>query len=112
MIHVFLDDYRACPEGFVLARNVEECLLLLRECEVDILSLDFELGPDENGQDVTSAIVREQLYPRRIYLHTSSLWGKRVMYEQLYANKPEGTQLFNEPMPLELLDQIAGEGEQ
>lgn len=45
MIHLFLDDYRRCPQGFTLARNAEECLLMLKECEVGILSLDFDLGP-------------------------------------------------------------------
>lgn len=71
-MHVFLDDYRSCPKGFVLATNAEECLLLLRDGEVDILSLDYELGPDSmNGGEVGASIVQEGLYPREIYLHTS-----------------------------------------
>lgn len=108
MIHLYLDDWRACPKGFALARNAEECLLMLRECEVDILSLDFELGHGEmNGGDVTAAMVAEKLYPKRIYLHTSSPWGRRKMYEMLYENMPSHVEVYNGPMPQELLDQIA-----
>ncbi|CAH1190835.1 MULTISPECIES: cyclic-phosphate processing receiver domain-containing protein [Paenibacillus] len=107
-MHVFLDDYRACPKGFVLAKNAEECLMLLRECEVDILSLDYELGPDSpNGGDVAAAIVREGLYPREIYLHTSSMFGKRQMYEILYSNKPAEVIMHNGPMTGEVMLRIA-----
>ena len=44
MIHVYLDDLRPCPQGFTLAKDVKECISLLQECEVDILSLDHDLG--------------------------------------------------------------------
>ena len=108
MIHLYLDDWRACPPGFALARNGEECLLMLRECEVDILSLDYELGHDQmNGGDVAAAMVAERLYPREIYLHTSSPWGRRRMYEILYHNMPPEVKVHNGPMPEEVLQQAA-----
>ncbi|WP_339830859.1 cyclic-phosphate processing receiver domain-containing protein [Paenibacillus sp. FSL R7-0272] len=111
-MHVFLDDYRSCPKGFVLATNAEECLLLLRDGEVDILSLDYELGPDSmNGGEVAAAIVREGLYPREIYLHTSSMYGKRQMYEMLYSNKPESVIIHNGPMTGEVMLRVAAEAE-
>ncbi|MFI2855765.1 cyclic-phosphate processing receiver domain-containing protein [Paenibacillus sp. JSM ZJ436] len=104
MIHVYLDDWRACPPGFALARNGEECLMLLRECKVGILSLDYELGPDVmNGGDVAAAIVREQLYPEEIFLHTSSPSGRTRMYEMLYQHKPPGVKVHHGPMPADYL---------
>ncbi|MBG9736233.1 cyclic-phosphate processing receiver domain-containing protein [Paenibacillus alvei] len=108
MIHVFLDDYRRCPEGFVLARNAEECLLLLEQEQVGILSLDHDLGADEKtGTDLVREIVLRGLYPQTaIYLHTSSVLGRKRMFEMLYANKPEHVQLSNGPMPDSLLTQI------
>ncbi|MEK3735404.1 MULTISPECIES: cyclic-phosphate processing receiver domain-containing protein [Paenibacillus] len=108
MIHLYLDDWRACPKGFALARNGEECLMMLRECEVDILSLDYELGYGQmNGGDVVAAIVAERLQAKEIYLHTSSPSGRRKMYEMLYAHMPEGVKVHNGPMPEEVLHQVA-----
>lgn len=108
MIHVYMDDFRRCPQGFTLARTVDECMELLRLTEVDILSLDYDMGPDEKtGTDMAAAMVREGLYPREIYLHSSSISGKRSMYEILYPSKPEHVLLHNCPIPFERLDDIA-----
>lgn len=108
MIHVYMDDFRRCPQGFTLARTVEECLELLRLTEVDILSLDYDMGPDEpTGTEMAAAMVREGLFPREIYLHTSSITGKKSMYEILYQGLPEQVQLHNGPIPFERLEEIA-----
>lgn len=108
MINIFMDDCRKLPQGFTLARTTEECLLLLRECEVNILSLDYDMGPDDySGDEVARRIVLEGLFPRKIYLHTSSNWGRRVMYELLYAAIPDGTALYNGPASDEVLAGIA-----
>lgn len=108
MIHVYMDDFRRCPQGFTLARTIDECLELLRLTEVDILSLDYDMGPGEpTGTDMAAAIVREKLYPREIYLHTSSIYGKKSMYEILYPHLPEHVRLHNGPVPFERLDEIA-----
>jgi len=110
MIHVYLDDYRRCPEGFVLARNAEECLLLLEHEQVGILSLDHDLGEDERtGTELVREMVVRGLYPQTaIYLHTSSMIGRKRMFEMLYANKPEHVELSNGPMPESLLMRIRG----
>ncbi|ANS74636.1 cell division protein FtsJ [Paenibacillus yonginensis] len=108
MIHLYMDDLRRCPTGFVLARTGQECLQLLREMEVDILSLDYDMGPEEmTGAEVVAAMVNEGLYANEIYLHTSSLYGRNSMYEMLYANKPEHVILHSCPVPFERLDEIA-----
>jgi hypothetical protein len=107
VIHLFLDDLRPCPKGFVLARNAEECILLLQECDVDILSLDHNLGwGSPTGYDVAKWIVREQKYPRQIYLHTSNPVGRQNMFQLLYHYKPEGVRVHNGPMPSEVLRRI------
>ncbi|AEI41500.1 cyclic-phosphate processing receiver domain-containing protein [Paenibacillus mucilaginosus] len=108
MIHVYMDDWRACPPGFVLARSGEECLLLLKECEVDILSLDFDLGWGQpSGLDLVHAMIRDSLFPRRIFLHSSSPAGRQSMYQALYASKPESVELSAGPVPPELLQAAA-----
>lgn len=107
MIHVYLDDYRRPPAGFTLARSADECILLLAEAEVDILSLDFELGWDQpTGLNVAKYIVDSGRYPRRIYLHTSSTAGRMQMYAMLAANVPDGVELYGGPMPDALLESL------
>ena len=108
MIHVYLDDYRHCPKGFVLARNAEECKLLIDDEEIDVLSLDYDLGwGNPTGYEVVRHIVEHGVYPRRIYLHTSSVLGRNQMYELLSAQLPRTTELHGGPMPQSVLDEIA-----
>lgn len=108
MIHVYLDDWRRCPDRFVLARNMEECLLLLKEERIGILSLDHDLGPDEpTGTDLVLEMVRRGLYPQEeIYLHTSCPEGRQRMYQQLYQHKPDSVKLHNGPMGWDTLERI------
>lgn len=112
MINVYMDDCRKRPDGFTLARTTEECLMLLRECEVDILSLDYDMEPEDySGGEVAKRMVLEGLFPREIYLHTSSLRGRREMYEILYPAVPGGTRLHNGQLHPDKLQLIAsGDG--
>jgi hypothetical protein len=108
MIHVYLDDYRHCPTGFMLASNAEECILHLKESEVDVLSLDYDLGwGNKTGIDVAVWIVQNQKYPREIFLHSSSAPARLRMYDLFYQAKPAHVSLQNAPVPQERLDQIA-----
>jgi hypothetical protein len=92
----------------VAARNAEECILLLKDCEVGILSLDFDLGWDQpTGLHVAGYIASSQCYPKEIYLHTSSWKGKEEMFQLLYQTKPERVKLVNGPMPYYTLQQAA-----
>ncbi|MHA6484022.1 cyclic-phosphate processing receiver domain-containing protein [Paenibacillus sp. strain BS8-2] len=109
MIHVYLDDYRRCPDGFVLARNAEECKLLIDSGPIDVLSLDYDLGWGQpTGDEVVNHIISSGRFPKRIYLHTSSAAGRTMMYHALSTSLPADSQLFGGPMPQQLLDQIAG----
>jgi hypothetical protein len=108
MINVYLDDLRPCPQGFVLAKTAEECCILLEECEIHILSLDHDLGLGvPTGYDVTKFMVERRLFPREIYLHTSSTVGRMNMYQLLYRYKPEHVHLLNYPMPFSVLERAS-----
>lgn len=98
-INVYLDDRRAKPDGFVLARHAEECLILMRECRVGILSLDYDLGPEEpTGEDVAAALVKEGLYPEdAVYLHTSDPDGREKMRRLLEERKPAELAVYPYP---------------
>ncbi|WP_246361973.1 cyclic-phosphate processing receiver domain-containing protein [Paenibacillus alba] len=109
MIHVYLDDLRPCPSGFTLAKDVNECVLLLEEFEVDILSLDHDLGwtSAQTGMDVVLWLLQKRKFPKTIYIHTSSRAACIAMYQMLYTAKPEGTSVYPNRIPDELLIQVA-----
>lgn len=110
MIHVFMDDARRKPKGFAVARTAEECLALLEQEEVGILSLDHDMGWDQpDGLDVAKEMVHRSLFPKDVYLHSSSIVARSQMFQLLYAHCPPGTQIHHGPMPDELVWRIAGE---
>lgn len=111
MINVYLDDVRPCPRGFVAARSAEECLQLLSECEVDLLSLDFELGYNQpNGLSVVHGIIAGGFYPREVYVHSSSLVGRAQMARALRDANPPDVIIHDGPMPQAVLDRAAASG--
>lgn len=108
MIHVYLDDFRVCPKGFVLAKNADECKMLIDEFAIDIISLDYDLGWGEpSGIEVVRHLVHTGNYPQQIYLHTSSIAGRLQMHELLSKNIPATTSLFGSAIPDSLLSKIA-----
>jgi len=113
MINVYLDDFRPCPNGFVLAKNVEECLELLASYQVNILSLDHDLGVGEpNGYDLVQRMVEHGYYANEIYLHSSSAIGRTNMYQLLEQHKPEYVSIYKYPMPIEVIERAVVEGKQ
>lgn len=108
MINVYLDDMRPCPAGFVAARTADECLMLLAECEVNLLSLDFELGPGRpNGLSVVHGLIVNGKFPRQIFVHSSSLMGRAQMVRELRAAQPEGVLIHDGPMAEHVLEAAA-----
>lgn len=108
VINVYLDDLRPCPKGFVLAKNAEECIRLLRENKVDVMSMDHDLGWDEmNGTDLAHELVRLNLYANEIYLHSSSMIGRQNMYKCFMDHKPEYVKVSIQPPSDETYRRIA-----
>ncbi|TYP69802.1 cyclic-phosphate processing receiver domain-containing protein [Paenibacillus methanolicus] len=95
-IHLYLDDLRDCPSGFVLARSVEEAIRFFQSYDVGILSLDHDLGEDERGNELPSGydfvkyFCEHSLHARRIYLHTDNPVDRLNMYETLLAAQRSG----------------------
>jgi len=107
MIHVYLDDFRYCPEGFVLAKNAEECKLLIDHEQIDILSLDYDLGWNEpTGYEVVQHLMKTGKFPRSIYLHTSSIYGRQQMYDALRQRVSASYELYARPMTKEELEEV------
>lgn len=95
-INVYLDDKRDCPDGFVIARTMEEAVGLFDNNEVHILSLDHDLGEDENGSllktgyDFVKYFCQNGLRADRIYIHTDNPPGREDMYETLKGARRRG----------------------
>lgn len=92
-MNVYVDDLRDCPEGFIIARTFEEAVALLEQHEVDILSLDHDLGEDGEGNllltgyDLVKYFCEHGLRANKIYLHTDNPVGRENMYETLKGAK-------------------------
>lgn len=95
-MNIYLDDLRKCPKGFVLARTVEEAIALLEANEVDILTLDHDLGEDGNGDllptgyDLVKYMCERGLYAKKFYMHTSNPVGRENMASTLEAARKRG----------------------
>jgi Cyclic-phosphate processing Receiver domain len=93
-LNIFLDDLRTPSPGFTLVRNVEECLLLMAEVEVDKLSLDYHLGAGRTADEVTYWIVQTGRWPAEIYLHSSDLVARQRMLQYLAEHAPETVRIY------------------
>ncbi len=48
-VNLYVDDLRDCPKDFIIARTVQQAKCFLESFDVQILSLDHDLGVDEQG---------------------------------------------------------------
>jgi hypothetical protein len=105
-ISVFLDDYRKPPEGYVLVETIDECLVLLRNYEIEHLSLDHDLvSHTRNGLLLVTIMVEEHLYANRITIHSANSVGGKAMYQrfkkaQFDSLMPQSINIILRPLPL------------
>ncbi|NMM65461.1 hypothetical protein HBE96_23060 [Clostridium sp. P21] len=95
-VNLYLDDLRDCPEDFVIARTVEEAIYYLENYDINILSLDHDLGEDENGNllptgyDLVKYMCENGLRASKVYIHTDNPPGRINMYETLLGARRRG----------------------
>jgi hypothetical protein len=88
-VKLYLDDERACPEGWVLVKTAEEAILMLDTQDVEEISLDHDLGdtdhdPEWTGytvlQHIESKVVWDDSYlPPKIKIHTANTGARPKM---------------------------------
>jgi len=84
---IYLDDMRECPEGFILAKTALEAIELLKNNQVEEISLDHDLGDDKNlgtGYDVVKWIeeqvaVNNYIPPKIIKVHSANISARTKM---------------------------------
>jgi len=102
-VKLWHDDVRPAPDGWVWARTNDEALKYLRTGEVEEISLDHDLGcpyteeeimadvelawyrgtSNETGLDLCRAMVRENLVPERVRIHSWNPPGAEAMAKVL-----------------------------
>ena len=105
-INIFLDDQRKCPTGHILVLNIDECIDLLQNNQVDHLSLDHDLvNKHRSGYMLVVYMVKNQLFANRITIHSANAVGGRAMYKYLLQaqdnNKmPKHIKVILRPLPI------------
>jgi hypothetical protein len=95
-INLYVDDLRDCPPGFVIARSYEDAILYLKSRNINILSLDHDLGEDQSGNlnpsgyDLVKYICENGLRANKIYIHTDNSVGRDNMYQTLLGAQKRG----------------------
>lgn len=92
-----MDDLRDCPEGYIVARNMEEAIQYLRDFEIEVLSLDHDLGEEPRtkillptGYDLVKYMCEHGLYANKIYIHTDNGVGRENMFKTLLRARERG----------------------
>lgn len=94
-IKIYVDDLRDCPDGYIVARTMGQAIHYLENNEVSILTLDHDLGEDENGilpsgYDLVKYICENGLRADKIYIHTDNPVGRDNMYQTLLGAQRRG----------------------
>lgn len=95
-INLYVDDLRDCPEGFLIARNIEQAKYYLHKFNIGIISLDHDLGADDQGNllptgyELVKYICENGLKIDKIYIHTDNPVGRENMYYTLLGAQKRG----------------------
>jgi hypothetical protein len=76
LIKVFLDDERTAPVGWIRVTTAKNAIYLLKYGNVEIISLDHDLGTEDTGYDVILWIERkvaeDGMIPPKIKIHSAN----------------------------------------
>lgn len=105
-MNVYLDDLRWCPDGYVLAKNYDECIDLLEHNQVEVASFDHDLGEwgyyARDGYSICKWLCYQykvnnlNYFPKIIYLHSANPVGRKNMYELLNRYKPDDVEVYED----------------
>ena len=94
-MNLWVDDLRSAPDGWLLAKTASEAIALLRQGNIQQISLDHDLGEPESvvGSGYQVAIwLEEQAYtgnwaviPDRISIHSANPVGRQNMLAAIDA---------------------------
>lgn len=90
MIRVWLDDERPTPNGWIRVKTPEEAIRLLETHEVEVISLDHDLGLDETRTGYTvlnwlefQVFTDKAFRMPKVLIHTDNPVGRKNMLAAL-----------------------------
>lgn len=93
-MNLYVDDLRICPENFEIARTYEDAIKKIRENNINILSLDHDLGlkngVEKTGLDIVKYICENNIFINSIYIHSDNVVGRENMYQTLLGAQRRG----------------------
>jgi hypothetical protein len=101
-MNIFLDDKRCAPKGFRRFRTARGCIraLNMNKGNIRVISLDYNLGAGQpKGYVVARHMVRKNIFPPVIVIHSNDSVGRMKMYRLLRRHKPRHVALFVRPLP-------------
>ncbi|MHA1409701.1 MAG: cyclic-phosphate processing receiver domain-containing protein [Candidatus Odinarchaeia archaeon] len=98
---LYLDDLRKAPKGWIPVRNYRDAIQLLKEFEIEIISLDHDLGELEPSGAAVVNWIEEQVFkydfePPKMVVHSMNPVGRDSMLatiasiERMVKNKAAG----------------------
>ena len=82
---LFLDDERKPPLGWILVRWPEEAIKYLKSDEVEIISLDHDLGNDDHGTGydvilwIEEEVMKNNFKPPKMIVHSANISARIKM---------------------------------
>jgi hypothetical protein len=89
---LYVDDLRDCPEGWDVARNFHQAIVMLDTGDYDEVSLDHDIASfygnkEMTGYDVLQYLIMRKLegatVPGKIYVHSANPVGVKKMQEDI-----------------------------
>ena len=91
-MRLFLDDLRPCPAGYECCRGIEEAKDLLSYTGFDYISLDYDLGFDqETGLDLLVWMYEEKIFVPHVNIHSTHPLGRKMMWDYVLEHFPGTT---------------------
>ena len=86
---LFLDDVRDPPDDrWHVVRNYHDCINILMGANVEVISLDHDLGDDKTGYDVVKFMAEENIWPSVVNVHSMNPVGRDNMLSVINRYKP------------------------
>lgn len=93
MKKLYIDDMRPCPEGWDVARNFHEAIVMLESTEYAEVSLDHDIDSfyglkEMTGRDILNWLIARKVeghkhVPSIVRVHSANPVGSRTMREDI-----------------------------
>lgn len=92
-VRIWVDDVREPPDGWLWTKTLDAAIAALRSPDVTDLSLDHDLGEDEDGVPIEATKIADwmrmtQTWPERVFIHSQNPVGAKNLMFALEADGP------------------------